>query len=708
MPLQAPIKIQNQGTDVGTSYTINAVGPLATGSLVSGVGTITIAGLSGSSGYVQFNSGTNTFDSDVAFSFNKTTDVLTLTGAVALGVGTVAAAGLIRLPYNGGAALSVMAGRGSGGADENIIQWGAGDSITMGDPSCDYKINAFGSNTLVAASGGWTIGAAGVSNALVLGASLNSMVNPLAVGSSPSTTGTIRLPSGGIIKSRDAANTADKPLMQFTSNILLIGTDPSYSDQVDRLDIYSSTGGNVYMGNGGLTRLSLNAGGVTLYSLNDPLTFGYTGAASQGMIRLPGGSRFQMVGRNNANNGDIAIISQNTNDEIFLGTSNTYTTQASNVRAYAGSNVFLGTGSSTQIQVTSGLTYMFGNTALGNQTPTLGGASGAVYVGNATTVPSTNPTLGVVLYSTGERLKYRSSDGYVMSLDTVDPTVNGFRLSASISGSIPTADVTSTSVLYLQPHNSTSIALWDGTDWRLNTVGRQLDGSIPQLSLSGLTAGKNYDVFAYRNGIAVALELGTAWTSDTARAVAIVRQNGVYVKSGDPTRRYIGTFRATSATATVDTARQRFVYNENNQVRRFLLYQLNIASYTWNSATTTIRQANAQTGTNSYRVEFVMGNSEYFETRLETVWTAATVGVAYYGQIGIDSTTVNSGWYNSVTNYGKSGQGTICNCSYAGVLATGYHSVYWLESVSGTANFALYGNTGTAGQSSILRGTIDM
>lgn len=255
------------------------------------------------------------------FNFAGSTLLGTITTPLQLGSGTFSTAGSIRFPYNGGSALQLITARGSGGANENIIQWGPGDSITMGDSSADFKINAFGSNSLATSTGGWTIGVSGNSSAVILGTATNSFAFPLALGTTPSTTGIVRLPSGQAIKSRDAANTADKPLMQFTSNILLIGTDSSYTDQVDRLDIYSSTGGNVYLGNGGNTRLSLNSGGVTLYALNDPLTFGYTGAASQGMIRLPGGSRFQIAGRNNANNGDISIISQNTSDEVFFGTS---------------------------------------------------------------------------------------------------------------------------------------------------------------------------------------------------------------------------------------------------------------------------------------------------------------------------------------------------------------------------------------------------
>ena len=60
-------------------------------------------------------------------------------------------------------------------------------------------------------------------------------------------------------------------------------------------------------------------------------------------------------------------------------------------------------------------------------------------------------------------------------------------------------------------------------------------------------------------------------------------QNGVLVKSVDTTRRYLGSFRATGGNTTEDSAANRFLFNQYNQVPRHLLAQ-NSANQTTASA----------------------------------------------------------------------------------------------------------------------------
>lgn len=93
--------------------------------------------------------------------------------------------------------------------------------------------------------------------------------------------------------------------------------------------------------------------------------------------------------------------------------------------------------------------------------------------------------------------------------------------------------------MYYTPYQGDRIALFNGTNWSVNR--------FTQLSftLSGLTSGKNYDVFVYNNAGTITLELSAAWSTDTSRTDALTTQNGVYVKSSATTRRYLGTFRTT-------------------------------------------------------------------------------------------------------------------------------------------------------------------
>jgi len=60
------------------------------------------------------------------------------------------------------------------------------------------------------------------------------------------------------------------------------------------------------------------------------------------------------------------------------------------------------------------------------------------------------------------------------------------------------------------------------------------------------------------------------WTSDTARATAIAISSGVAYKTGDLTRRYVGSFRTTATNATEDSPLKRFVINYYNRVPRTL------------------------------------------------------------------------------------------------------------------------------------------
>jgi hypothetical protein len=53
------------------------------------------------------------------------------------------------------------------------------------------------------------------------------------------------------------------------------------------------------------------------------------------------------------------------------------------------------------------------NTGIGSQTPSAGGGVGVVAIQSATTVPTSNPTGGGILYVEAGALKYRGSSGTV-------------------------------------------------------------------------------------------------------------------------------------------------------------------------------------------------------------------------------------------------------------------------------------------------------
>jgi hypothetical protein len=133
--------------------------------------------------------------------------------------------------------------------------------------------------------------------------------------------------------------------------------------------------------------------------------------------------------------------------------------------------------------------------------------------------------------------------GVQQAQGTLAAAINGFRLAPTADDSIP-ADG-SFSTVYLAPVTGDQIGLYDialGT-WRLFTP------AALSYTLAGRTAGLPFDLFAYQVAGVVSLE-AVNWTQPTpgVRATGIVKQNGIWVKSGDVSRRYLGTVRPRSAT----------------------------------------------------------------------------------------------------------------------------------------------------------------
>lgn len=172
------------------------------------------------------------------------------------------------------------------------------------------------------------------------------------------------------------------------------------------------------------------------------------------------------------------------------------------------------------------------------------------------------------------------------------------RLTTESGVPVSTSDRTSQSTIYYTPFNGNSIHLFDGTLWQpFNFTERSL-------ALSGLTADKNYDVFLYDNAGTLTLELSAAWTNDTTRADALATQDGVYVKDGAATRRWLGVIRTTSTSTIEDSETNRFVWNLYNQTARVCKSSAAIStSHTY--STGALREWNA--GSGFVRAQFISG-----------------------------------------------------------------------------------------------------
>lgn len=261
------------------------------------------------------------------------------------------------------------------------------------------------------------------------------------------------------------------------------------------------------------------------------------------------------------------------------------------------------------------------------------------------------------------------------------------RLTLTTALPVTTADVTAAGTIYFAPYGGNRLSLYDGSStWTAY--------AYTQLSLAlTLTSGKNYDVFAYNNSGTPALELSAAWTTDTARATALVSQDGVWVKTGATTRRYLGTLRASGANVTEDSATKRFVWNYYNRARRHLT-RLETAD-SWTYTTATWRQSN---NSSANQVEVVIGVAES-QLRLIVVGLAAnSVGGAYLSAgIGEDSTTTP---HANAIGMSKTPAANILENPTA-ILelmpAVGYHYYAWLERSSASGTTTFYGDQGSPG-----------
>ncbi len=207
------------------------------------------------------------------------------------------------------------------------------------------------------------------------------------------------------------------------------------------------------------------------------------------------------------------------------------------------------------------------------------------------------------------------------------PSICEGRLTLTSGTPATTSDVTAATTLYWTPFKGGYIAVYSGSAWVLFTPGEL------SISLSGLTANSNYDVFMNYNSGTPALEL-LIWTNATTRATALATQNGIYIKNGDATRRYLGTIRITGTTGQCeDSEAKRFVWNYYNRVPRRLYKSDTGANYTY--ATTTFRQARASS---AQQVEWIEGVAEdtflLTNTQRQSGATGAGIG------IGINSTSV--------------------------------------------------------------------
>ena len=251
-------------------------------------------------------------------------------------------------------------------------------------------------------------------------------------------------------------------------------------------------------------------------------------------------------------------------------------------------------------------------------------------------------------------------------LSYVEPQICEGRLTVSTGVSVPSSDVSASSFVFFTPHAGNRVALYvPGYGWRLYTF------SELSLDLSAISTDTNVDIWLYDNAGTLALAYST-WSNDTLRATAIVRQDGIYCKSGALNYRYLGTVRTSAAGTICDTKEKRFVWNYYNRVPRTLYRHESTQSWTY-----AVRAWRAWNNSEDNRVEFVIGVDEIEVTLLFHSGTNNTSAIIRSIGIGLDSVILPSN--DSVWAAFSVAERAAAQAIYAGYPGVGFHYLQLLE-----------------------------
>ncbi|MEA4907545.1 MAG: hypothetical protein VB089_07995 [Anaerolineaceae bacterium] len=263
----------------------------------------------------------------------------------------------------------------------------------------------------------------------------------------------------------------------------------------------------------------------------------------------------------------------------------------------------------------------------------------------------------------------------------------GGRLTLAPGNPLPAGDVTGAGVVYYTPYcgNRTSLYV-PGFGWQTVAFDPL------SVSLAGKPAGRNLDVYLYDSGAGLALQL-VDWSSDNSRAIQLAWQDGILVKSGDPTHRYLGTLRTTGAGIAEDSLAQRYLWNWENRLQRPL--KVIETTNTWMYNTFAYRPMNNSLAN---RVQFITGytiDPVHVEVLCEVLEQS---GVMAYVGLAIDTTDADG---SDLRTGVVAGQAHALLHKY---FSPGYHYVLALEA-GGTAGWSnFYGDNGLATTQSGLSG----
>lgn len=291
----------------------------------------------------------------------------------------------------------------------------------------------------------------------------------------------------------------------------------------------------------------------------------------------------------------------------------------------------------------------------------------------------------------------------------------GGRLTLTTGTPVLIANTTAQSTIYYALYNHNKIPIFDpiGNDfltYAFTELSLALDSNAANTGYH--QSGKNFDVFAWLRGGKVVLGTGPAWSSDTARASAIARVNGVWLNSVNLTLKYdttantitlaanrgtyLGTFRATAngqtgmsftASGAGGGANVLGVFNAYNRIP--LVARSLDTTVSWTYSSSTWRAAN---GNSNNSISYMDGLGEVpIQANYGVGIDCASAKIGVIG-VGRDSTSGTPAWQSANYAAGGVGQDDFAVVLDVFVPSLGYHTVYAQEVGDGTNVATYYGS----------------
>lgn len=274
-----------------------------------------------------------------------------------------------------------------------------------------------------------------------------------------------------------------------------------------------------------------------------------------------------------------------------------------------------------------------------------------------------------------------------------------FRLSLTTGVPYTTADVLAATTIFCTPSgHGNRMALFNSAGVVTIYTSAEFSIAVPA------TTVQMYDVFCFANASTPTLEL-LAWTNDTTRATAIVlTTTGTYTKSGDLTRRYLGSFRTTGVSGQTESSlAKRFLWNYYNRMP--LEMEVREATGSWTYTLAAFREARGQT-TNI--LQYVIGVAEVLADLLVGVSQGnSSVNVVAAVAIGHDSTSVPHASCIGAEKYSDGNSLAPMRSTLKLYPTVGYHFDAWLEYSAATGTSTWYSTnilTAAAGISGWIQG----